>query len=160
MNVYTIRLERLRDNLRRKRLDGFCLVNVEGSDRSNLYYLTGFAGSFGVLIVTKDQQLFLTDSRYITRAKEIVSDYTVRELKGRVTTVATRINRLKLKTIAINGPTTSTWLFHQLRDKLKENESSCPWRGWSRPCAPSKTTLKLQRLSTPSGSLIKRLSLF
>jgi len=75
MNTYTVRLERLRDSLRRKRLEAFCLINVESSDRSNLYYLTGFSGSFGVLIVTKDRQIFLTDSRYITRAKEIVSGY-------------------------------------------------------------------------------------
>ncbi len=122
MDTYRIRLERLRDSLRRKKLDGFCLVNVEGSDRSNLYYLTGFSGSFGVLILTQDRQIFLTDSRYITRAKETISEYEVLELKGRVTTVATRINRLKLKTIAINGPTTSTWLFHQLRDRLKRTK--------------------------------------
>lgn len=120
MDTYRIRLERLRDNLRRKRLDGFCLVNVEGSDRANLYYLTGFSGSFGVLLVTKDRQTFLTDSRYITRAQETISECEVVELKGRTTTVATRINRLKLKNIAINSPTTSTWLFHQLRDKLKK----------------------------------------
>jgi Xaa-Pro aminopeptidase len=122
MNTYTVRLERLRDSLRRKRLEAFCLINVESSDRSNLYYLTGFSGSFGVLIVTKDRQIFLTDSRYITRAKEIVSGYEILELKGRVTRVATRINRLKLKTLAINGPTTSTWLFHQLRDRVKKTK--------------------------------------
>lgn len=122
MNTHAIRLERLRDHLRRKKLDGFCLINVESSDRSNLYYLTGFSGSFGVLIVTQDRQIFLTDSRYITRAQEIVVDYEVLELKGQVTTVATRLNRLKLKNIAINSLTTSTWLFHQLRDKLKKTK--------------------------------------
>ncbi len=122
MNTYTVRLERLRDSLRRKRLEAFCLVNVESSDRSNLYYLTGFSGSFGVLIVTRDRQIFLTDSRYITRAKELISGYEIIELKGRVTRVATRINRLKLKNVAINGPTTSTWLFHQLRDRLKRTK--------------------------------------
>jgi len=122
MNIYTVRLERLRDSLRRKRLEAFCLINVESSDRSNLYYLTGFGGSFGVLIVTKDRQIFLTDSRYITHAKEIVSECEIVELKGRVTTVTTRINRLKLKNLAINGPTTSTWLFHQLSDRLKKTK--------------------------------------
>jgi Xaa-Pro aminopeptidase len=122
MNAYTVRLERLRDSLRRKRLDAFCLVNVEGSDRSNLYYLTGFSGSFGVLIITRDRQIFLTDSRYITRAQETISHCEVLELKGRTTAVAARINRLKLKNIAINAPTTSTWLFHQLRDRLKKTK--------------------------------------
>ncbi|MCS6936797.1 MAG: Xaa-Pro peptidase family protein [Candidatus Bipolaricaulota bacterium] len=122
MNTYTIRLERLRDHLRRKRLEGFCLVNVESSDRSNLYYLTGFSGSFGTLLVTKDRQIFLTDSRYITRARETISNYEVLELKGRVTTVATQIKRLQLKNIAINSPTTSTWLFHQLRDRLPKTK--------------------------------------
>ncbi len=120
MNAYAVRLERLRDQLRRKRLEAFCLINIEGSDRSNLYYLTGFGGSFGVLIVTKDRQIFLTDSRYITRAREIVSGYEISELKGRATTVvAQQIRKLKLKNVGINAPTTSTWLFHQVRDRLK-----------------------------------------
>ncbi len=122
MNTHSIRLERLRDTLQRKKLNAFCLTNIENSDRSNLFYLTGFSGSFGVLIITKDRQLFLTDSRYITRAQETVSAYEVSELKGRVTTVATRINRLTPNNIGINGPTTSVWLFHQLRDRLKRTK--------------------------------------
>jgi Xaa-Pro aminopeptidase len=122
MNTYEIRLERLRDSLRHKKLDAFSLINIEGSDRTNLFYLTGFSGSFGVLIVTNDRQIFLTDSRYITHATESVSGYEVFELKGRVTTIAPRIKRLKRKNIAINGPTTSVWLFHQVRDKLKKTK--------------------------------------
>lgn len=120
MNTHTVRLERLRDLMRRKRLNAFLIVNVESSDRSNLYYLTGFSGSFGVLIVTKDQQLLLTDSRYIARAKEEAPDYEVVEFKGRrVGIVATRLNRMKLKNVGVNSPTTSIGHFHELRDRLK-----------------------------------------
>ncbi|MEM4284256.1 MAG: Xaa-Pro peptidase family protein [Candidatus Caldarchaeum sp.] len=121
MNVYRVRLERLRDRLREEKLDAFLLFNVEGSDRSNLYYMTGFWGSYGVLIITQEQQLFATDSRYIERAKSDLKDYKVIEVKGRggAPWIAARCKRLRIKTLGINAPTTSVAFFHQLRDHLK-----------------------------------------
>ncbi len=120
MNIHLVRLERLRDCLREEKLEAFLLINVEGSDRSNLYYMTGFSGSYGILIITKDRQLFATDSRYIERAKAAIKYYDVVEVKGRggAPWLAARCKRLQIKRIAVNAPTTSTWYFHQLRDKL------------------------------------------
>lgn len=120
MTVYQVRLERLRDRLKEAKLEAFLLVNTEGSDRSNLYYLTGFSGSAGVLMITKDRQLLATDSRYIERAKFAVQDCDVLEVKGRggAPWIAARLKRLKVKKIGINSPTTSVWYFHELRDKL------------------------------------------
>jgi Xaa-Pro aminopeptidase len=120
VNVYRVRLERLRDRLRAEKLDAFLLFNVEGSDRPNLYYMTGFWGSYGLLIITQEHQLFATDSRYMERAKSDVEDYKVIEVKGRggAPWIAARCKRLGVRKLGVNAPTTSVAFFHQLRDKL------------------------------------------
>ena len=48
---------------------------------ANIRYLCGFRGSDGVLIVTSDQLVFLTDSRYTTQAHEEVSADCIKEYK-------------------------------------------------------------------------------
>ena len=42
------------------------------SDPVNVGWLTGFSGTFGRVIVTADQTLFITDSRYVLQAREEV----------------------------------------------------------------------------------------
>ncbi|MCL2036083.1 MAG: aminopeptidase P family protein [Oscillospiraceae bacterium] len=40
----------------------------------NRRYITGFKSSYGVVVITKDRDYFLTDSRYYERAAEIISE--------------------------------------------------------------------------------------
>lgn len=47
--------------------DAFMVFNLEGTDRVSLYYLTGFTGE-GVLFVSRNKTLLLTDSRYTEQA--------------------------------------------------------------------------------------------
>jgi Xaa-Pro aminopeptidase len=47
--------------------EAFLVVNREGSDAASLYYLTGFSGE-GALLLTGDDALLLTDSRYTEQA--------------------------------------------------------------------------------------------
>lgn len=49
------RREELGRRMRNRGLDAFLVINVERSDRPNLRYLTGFTGSFGILIAGKDR---------------------------------------------------------------------------------------------------------
>jgi len=72
---------------RRRRLldaidsDAFLTVNREGSDPASLYYLTGFSGE-GALLLSEDEALLLTDSRYTEQAGREAPDLPMRELKG------------------------------------------------------------------------------
>ncbi len=45
---------------------------------TNLFWLTGFTGSFGYVVVTASVAVFLTDSRYTIQAHEQVSDMEIR----------------------------------------------------------------------------------
>ena len=53
--------------------DAFLVLNIEGSDRVSLFYLTGFTGE-GALLVTREEAFLVTDSRYTEQAKREVPE--------------------------------------------------------------------------------------
>mgnify|MGYP005850248267 CR=1 FL=1 len=117
------RIEALRQTLKKNKLDGFLIFSVEGSDAANLRYLTGFGGSFGVLIVSEDRQIFFTDSRYIERVRNDLRGFEVEELnarKERASQKAVKILKaLKLKRVGFNSLTISVAVHNDLNKRLK-----------------------------------------
>ena len=57
--TYPLRLERLRESLLKKGIDGFVVTNL-----INVRYLSGFRGTAGSILVTKGKSIFITDFRY------------------------------------------------------------------------------------------------
>jgi Xaa-Pro aminopeptidase len=58
----------------------FIAYNLENSDRATIRYLTGFTGE-GVVVVTEDETLLLTDSRYTEQAKQETADVEIEETR-------------------------------------------------------------------------------
>ena len=56
-------------------MDALSLPALLVTKREHLYYLAGFTGSTGILVVTADRQLFLTDFRYVLQAGEEAPDW-------------------------------------------------------------------------------------
>jgi len=56
-------------------MDALGLPALLVTKREHLYYLAGFSGSTGVLVVTADRQLFLTDFRYVLQAGQEAPDW-------------------------------------------------------------------------------------
>ena len=54
----------------RKQFKNFSALFI--SNPTNVYYLTGFAGSRGLILITKNNAYFFTDFRYLEYAKKIV----------------------------------------------------------------------------------------
>ncbi len=73
---YTKRRERVRRMLAEERLDA-CVV----THPPNLYYLCGFTGSSGALLVGAEACVLLTDGRYSTQARSEVQHASVRIVK-------------------------------------------------------------------------------
>lgn len=72
-------LDRLRGALKDRGLDAFLVTDIP-----NLFWLTGFTGSFGQAIVTADSGRFISDSRYTLQAREQVDGLEVATFKNPV----------------------------------------------------------------------------
>ncbi|MFC2025385.1 M24 family metallopeptidase [Chloroflexota bacterium] len=71
------RLQKLRQQLAEKEIDGILISQPE-----NRYYLSGFDGSSGYLLVTPQDTILATDFRYIEQAKAQAPDYKVFQITG------------------------------------------------------------------------------
>lgn len=63
------RLEKFLTKLSQQGLDGFLVTGEK-----NIYYLTGFWGSAGTVFISRNRRIFVTDSRYILVAKQVIKD--------------------------------------------------------------------------------------
>lgn len=64
------RIEKLQLILKEKELDAIVITS-----RANTFYLSGFAGSSSIIIVTPQKRLFATDFRYIEQATKQCKDF-------------------------------------------------------------------------------------
>lgn len=119
MNVHK-RVDSLRGVLEDEGIEGFIIVNIEGSDSLNLRYLTGFAGTFGILIITPREQILMTDSRYLERVKQETAGFEITELEGNwAERLGERLKTVGLKKPGINELAISLHDFNQLKGKAK-----------------------------------------
>lgn len=104
--------------------DSFVVLNKEGSDVANLYYLTGFRPSLGALIVAEKEEVFLTDSRYIEAAREkLKGDFEIRELgaEDRIEEVGKHLEEMNLKKAGVDAERISLSDYRTLQKKAGEN---------------------------------------
>ena len=66
------RLDRITDELDRRELGGMLVSRPE-----NRRYLSGFTGSAGNLLISPDQAILATDSRYTEQANDQAPDFRV-----------------------------------------------------------------------------------
>ena len=66
------RIERLQTLLKEENLDALVLATVEGNNK-NIYYLSGFGGTAGVLAISQNDAVLAVDGRYTLRAKNETS---------------------------------------------------------------------------------------
>jgi len=144
---YAARRAKLRRRLAEEGLDAFLVINIEGSDRPNLRYLTGFTGSAGGLIVGKEGDVFATDSRYTERAAREVPDLPAEKLPGRwLDWLADRLSSLGAKRVGIGAHQTSLWLYRELEKRLKGVEL-VPLEGWVEALRRVKDPEEVERIA-------------
>jgi len=74
ISIINTRLKKFRDQLVKNGMDGALVYN-----NANRNYLTGFTGEESYIIVTKNNAVFITDSRYTVQAKSEVKEFEVRQ---------------------------------------------------------------------------------
>lgn len=113
------RMRRLQDVLAKESLDGLLVT-----DSLNMRYLTGFTGSYAVLLVTGDTAFLLTDSRYTEQAK-IEAPHcalVIIETKNWVSELAERAQDHALHKIAFEDHPLSYHNWAEMRDALSSME--------------------------------------
>jgi Xaa-Pro aminopeptidase len=73
------RIEKLRKIIAEKELDGILVSQPE-----NLFYLSGCEGLEGYLLITEQKEIIITDFRYIEQAQRQSPDYSIFEIKGKM----------------------------------------------------------------------------
>ena len=71
------RLQKLRQGLVEKKIDAILISQPE-----NRYYLSGFDGSSGFLLITPQNTVLATDFRYLEQAKKQAPDYEIFQISG------------------------------------------------------------------------------
>ena len=108
---YSLRRQKAVDLLTRLELDALVLCQPE-----NIRYLCGFTGTDGALVVSAEQLVFLTDSRYTTQARtEVVADK-ITEYKVKSDGIIAALSRHAVRRVGSEAGLTVE-AFNELRDK-------------------------------------------
>ncbi|MBS7575981.1 MULTISPECIES: Xaa-Pro peptidase family protein [unclassified Enterococcus] len=67
-------IEKMRQKMKNSGLDAILIQNLK-----NVFYLTGFTGTNGTVLLTPDDNIFITDSRYTEQATKQIKGYTISE---------------------------------------------------------------------------------
>lgn len=111
-----MKLTKLRQALQQSSLDAL-LVTSEFNRR----YITGFTGTSGVALVTKEDAVFITDFRYTSQANDQVEGFRVVQHSGSlIKEVATQVEKLGVKTLGFEQDAMTFAEYEQ----YKENVSS------------------------------------
>jgi len=97
-------------------IDALCF-----SHRPNIRYLSGFTGSDGVLVVARDSDCFLTDSRYVTQAATEVAADEFREYKTKEEGVVTWLAACGAKRVGFEAEHLSCAALRRLQAKSPTN---------------------------------------
>ncbi len=92
------RIERVQGLLTEMGLDGCVLKGMD-----NIFYLSGFRGSDGILFVTRGDVILVVDFRYITHAREVTSGIHINEITPGNDLLYTLCTKYKVSKLGFDG---------------------------------------------------------
>jgi len=112
------RLQKLRQLLAEKEIEAILI-----SQPQNRYYLSGFDGSSGLLLITPEKAVLATDFRYIEQASQQAPDYEIFKTTGDIVDWFLKlVAGLRLRRLGFEAEHTSFDRYRQLSDILDEEE--------------------------------------
>lgn len=112
------RLEKLRQKLTEKEVDGILISQPE-----NRYYLSGFSGSWGFLLVSPKEAILATDFRYIEQAKIQAPGYEVFRITTDISDLSPKITDLNLSRLGFEAGHMTFSFYHKLSNLFKEKQA-------------------------------------
>ncbi|UCD53773.1 MAG: aminopeptidase P family protein [Dehalococcoidia bacterium] len=112
------RLQKLRQSLAEKEIEAILISQPE-----NRYYLSGFDGSAGFLLVTPEKAVLATDFRYIEQAKRQTTEYEIFQISNDIAGwFPELVTGLKLKRLGFEARHITFALYHKFSYVLEEME--------------------------------------
>jgi Xaa-Pro aminopeptidase len=112
------RLQKLRQGLAEKELDAIFISQPE-----NRYYLSGFDGSYGYLLITPENTTLATDFRYLEQAKTQAPDYEIFPITNDIADWFPKlIAELDLKSLGFEAGHITFAMHQKLTDILKPSQ--------------------------------------
>jgi Xaa-Pro aminopeptidase len=113
------RLNKLRQKLAEREVDAFFISQPE-----NRYYLSGFDGSDGFLLITPQNTILATDFRYIEQAKRQAPDYEIFQITSNIADWFPRlVAELNLRRLGFEAGNITFTRHQQLTDALNKAKS-------------------------------------
>jgi Xaa-Pro aminopeptidase len=111
------RIEKIHNIIYEKGLDA-CII--KGMD--NIFYLTGFKGSEGALVVTRGDVLLITDFRYVTHAKEVTKDVKIVELVSNRSILSEICEQYMIRRMGFDSYHTTYKIYHTWENTVQNTE--------------------------------------
>jgi Xaa-Pro aminopeptidase len=92
------RLQRLRNELEKRNVDAMLVM-----EPLNRRYLTGFTGTAGIAVVTKEKAIFITDFRYTAQAKLQAPHFQVQEHSNAQQAACEVLKQLSVRNVAFES---------------------------------------------------------
>lgn len=107
-------IEAIRKELKAKQLDGLLITNP-----FNRRYVTGFTGSAGVVLITHDEAIFITDFRYTEQAEREVKGFTIIQHGPQIVDdIANQVKRLNIERLGFEAEHMTMAQYSVYDDKL------------------------------------------
>ncbi|MDC3414420.1 Xaa-Pro peptidase family protein [Aquibacillus sp. 3ASR75-11] len=108
------KLDDLRQSLQNENVDAILITNGK-----NRRYLTGFTGTSGVVLVTHEQALFITDFRYIEQANEQIEGFDIIEHKQSIVKeVAEQLSNRNISKVGFEKDDLTYAIFEQYKEAV------------------------------------------
>lgn len=112
------RLQKLRQRLAEKEIDAIFISQVE-----NRYYLSGFDGSYGFLLITLQKAVLATDFRYIEQAAAQAPDHEVFRITNHIADwFPGLVSDSSIRKLGFEAGDITFTMHHQLRDALNKKK--------------------------------------
>ncbi len=108
------RIKKLRKKMKEKDIRNFLVTK-----RENLRYLTSFTGTAGKLLLTEDENLFITDFRYLDQADEQTEGCKIEEISSNfMSGFADLLDRKGIKNLAFEAEDINYKTYQNFKEKL------------------------------------------
>lgn len=109
------KVSEIREELKKRNLDALLITNPY-----NRRYLTGFTGSAGVVLITPEDALFLTDFRYVEQAEQEAKDYTIIEHEPQlVNELKNQVKRLGINRLGFEAEHVTMAEYNEFKERLE-----------------------------------------